>query len=148
LFNKRLKSKRRIEAMKTTVKLTFLIAALLLLPGVAFAADCYCYEITFTFLDDPLPSSPGPVKICFNGDNVGDIYGLTYNLCAPPDPLFMFFDSMNEQALASHPSPPNTAYLKFHGDNQYCVTGIVIGDGRYSFRGYKTDMSYCDEVCF
>ena len=132
--------------MKMMVKLTVLLTTLLLLTGVAFANDCYCYEFIFTFLDGPPGPNSGPVRICFNGYNVGEIYGLTYNFCDPPDPLFMFFDSMREQALASHTSPPNVAYLKFHGDNQHSVTGIVSGDGRYSFRGHKTDSAYCN-VC-
>jgi hypothetical protein len=129
--------------MKTMTKLVVLLAALLQLTGVAFA-ECDCYEFSFTFLDGPPGPYPGPVRICFNGDNVGEIYGLTYNLCDSGDPIIMFFDSMREQALASHTSPPNVAYLKFHGDNQYSVTGIVSGDGRYSFRGHKTDSEYCN----
>ena len=130
--------------MKMMVKLAVLFATFFLLTGVSFAADCDCYKFTFTFLDGPLGPSSGPVKICFNGGNVGEIYGLTYNLCDSGDPIFMFFDSMSEQALAAHTSPSNVAYLKFHGDDQHCVTGIVSGDGRYSFRGHKTDSEYCD----
>lgn len=131
--------------MKTMVKLTVLMATLLLLTEASFAVrPCDCYEFTMTSLDGPPHPYPQPVRICFDGDNVAEIYGLTSNLCdIVPDPLFLFFDSINQQTLASHTSPPNTAYLKFHGDNQHNVTGIVIGDGRYSFRGHKTDPEYC-----
>ena len=133
--------------MKMMVKLAVLLATLSLLTGVTFADDCACYEVSGTALDVPATDTSF-VKICFDGDNIGEIYGLCSRLCTPPEPLFMFFDSMNEQALTSFAVDSITrcvTYLKFHGNNQYVVTGLVVSGDRWTLRGHKTDDSNC--VC-
>jgi hypothetical protein len=130
--------------MKKMLKLTVLLTTLLLLTGVSFAEpQCDCYEVTYTNLDDPtqVPPEPSSVRICYSGYPVGTVEGL----CSQPpyqDPLFMFFDSMNEQALTSRESC--VAYLKFHGDDQYVLTGLTFGGVyRYTIRGHKVDESEC-----
>ena len=125
--------------MKTMAKLIVLLATLLLLTGVAFAVNgehCSCYAITLTYLENPENNGTIPVYICFDSDNVGTIS----DLCHGSD-LYMFFDSMNEQALTSLSNAGFcAAYLKFHGDNQYVVTGIIVNDtGRATFRGHKVE---------
>jgi hypothetical protein len=138
--------------MKIMVKLEILMAILLLLTPVAFAdGPCYCYKIDFTELDEPA-NDTSFVKICFDhGDSIGEIYGICSRLCAPPELLYMFFDSMNEQALTSYAVDSVTmcmAHLKFHGDNQYVATGIHYNGfnfgSRWSFRGHQTEMYHCN----
>lgn len=144
--------------MKTMVKVTVLFVTVLLLTGVAFADNgCECYELSYNFLDDPgliAIQVPWLIKVCFDGDNEGTISGLCGYICDPGDPLFMFFDSMNEQALTSSSDVDwfCMAYLKFHGDDQHVIHIISYNDGmssnyRMTFRGLKTDMSYCDQRC-
>jgi hypothetical protein len=134
--------------MKIMVKLIVLFATLLLLTGVSFADDCACYKVRGTALDVP-GTDTSFVRICFDyGDNIGEIYGMCPSLCAPREPLFMFFDSMNEHALTSYAVGGITrcvTHLKFHGDNQYVLTGIHFNGFRWTLRGHKTDDSYC--VC-
>jgi hypothetical protein len=143
--------------MKTMVKLAVLLATLLLLTGVAFAIPpCECYELSYNFLDDPgliVIQVPWLIKICFDGDNEGTIYGLCSYICDPGDPFFLFFDSMNEQALTYHTNLGTcVAYLKFHGDDQHVINIIsyiesISSAYRMTFRALKTDMSYCDQRC-
>jgi hypothetical protein len=143
------------KSMKMIVKLAVLYAALLFLTGVAFAASpCDCYEVTATPLDGPNiePSEPFYVKICFdNGDNEGTISGLCSVCDENNDSLIMFFNSMSEQALTYHSFVNSNcvAYIKFHGDNQYVLTGLrfIDVDGRTTIRGHKTETIYCDELC-
>jgi hypothetical protein len=138
VLNSLIKSKRRKE-MKPIIKLGVLFATLLLLTGVAFATNgehCSCYAITLTYLENPENNELIPVYICFDSDNVGTIS----DLCHGSD-LYMFFDSMNEQALTYLSNAGFcAAYLKFHGDDQYVVTGIIVNDlGRATFRGHKVE---------
>jgi hypothetical protein len=134
--------------MKMMVKLAVLFAILLLVTGVAFSADCDCYEVSGTALDVPATDTRF-VRICFDyGDNIGEIYGLCPSLCAPPEPLFMFFDSMNEKALTSYAHGGITrcvTHFKFHGNNQNVLTGIHFNGIRWTIWGHKTDDSNC--VC-
>ena len=130
--------------MKMMVKLVFLIATLLLISGIAFAgADCSCYEIIKTDLEDPSHTWADFVEICFDEDNVGHT-----DLCGGTE-MYMFFDPMREQALTYHSNEGVClAYLKFHGDDQYVVTGILFGYGglRTTFRGHKIDdISKCED---
>jgi hypothetical protein len=129
--------------MKMMVKLAVLFATLLLLTGAAFAQsfNCNCYEVTLTDLDGSPDTWTEFVEICFDDDNVGHT-----DLCGESE-LYMFFDSMREQALTYHSNAGVcVAYLKFHGDDQYVVTGIVFGEGRATFRGHKTDeISKCED---
>ena len=136
--------------MKMMVKVVGLIATLLLLTGVSFADDCACYEFTETILDDIGPVMrvcPPVFKICFDGDNEGTISGLCNPLClgSEVEPLYMFFDAMNQEALTYHTNLWTcVAYLKFHGDNQHIVNGILFEEFRITFKGHKTDMEKCN----
>ena len=128
--------------MKMMVKLAVLFSILLLFNGLAFADyGCYCYEVTNTDLEDPSHTWTGFVEICFHEDNVGHT-----DLCGETE-MYMFFDSMRDQALTYHSNAGVClAYLKFHGDDQYVVTGIVFGEGRATFRGHKIDdISKCED---
>ena len=64
--------------MKMMVKLTVLLATLLLLTGVSFAIelDCYCYSVTCTNLDNGTVIGDHPVEMCFNyEDQIGTFDG-------------------------------------------------------------------------
>jgi hypothetical protein len=138
-----------MKIMKIIVKLAVLFAALLLLTSVAFAEDCNCYAVTQTPLEDPspFPSDTFPVTICFDdGDNVGTIAYLCSDV---EDPLVMFFNSMSDQAVTSHEYDIDSlcvAYLKFHGDNNYALTGMRYNTplGRASLKGHKIDWCLCN----
>jgi hypothetical protein len=128
--------------MKTMVKLTVLMAFLLLLTGVAFAgSNCHDYEFDWTDLDNPGMSGTWCVELCFNyGDQSGNFSGF----CEADGNLVLFFDAMNKQALFYATSTsiyPNVGYLKFHGDWLHVFTGIMFCDigYRYEVRGHKVD---------
>jgi hypothetical protein len=126
--------------MKMMVKLAVLITTLLLLTSLSFAADCDCYEITYTNLDDPTTDRfTSFVRICDSGYPLSSIAGICDDLCDPSDSLYMFFDSMYDQALISHNAGTCLAYLKFHGDDRYVLTGLWVGSYRATIRGHKTD---------
>ena len=118
------------------MNLAVLLATVLLLTGVAFAADCqqYCYEFIGTNLDDPEDTHPSCERVTFCDDNTGS---MTSPYCAE---MSLFFDSMSRQALAYDNSALScVAYLKFHGDNQHVVTGINLYDGkRYKVQGHQS----------
>jgi len=106
--------------MKTMVKLAMVVAVLLLLNGVSFAAGCWneCYELTYTNMD-----SPGdPMEVCatfqFCDDNTGAI-----NSPLADASMALFFDPMKQEALAI--SDGCAGYFKFHGDYLYVVKGMV-----------------------
>ena len=131
--------------MKNMVRLTVLMATLLLLAGVALADWCECYEINMTSLTEPV-SGTFYSEICFDYDNVGRV---TY-FCTPPGhsgpPLYMFFDSMKKEAITyTDEFGSCIVYFKFHGDNNHVVTGIESHDGyRSKFRGHQVDMEKCN----
>jgi hypothetical protein len=116
------------------IKLTVVLATLLLLTGVAFATgDCSLYEFHYTWLDDPEISGTWCVELCFYS-------GYYYGFCdLTTGDLELFFDSMKKQALFSNNYDVN-GYLKFHGDNLFSFTGIEDCDGyRYEIRGHKVE---------
>jgi hypothetical protein len=131
--------------MKILVKLGVLCATFLLLAGVSFAAECDCYEIILTDLDGPPETWSQAVEICFDEGITGSsIDGLCDPFGEDSDDLFLFFNPLNEEALTYHSNDGVcVAYLKFHGDNQFAVTGIIYGEGRASFKGHKVDESEC-----
>ena len=121
--------------MKMMVKLSVLLATLLLLTGVAFAW-CNCYEITATDVDNPTNTHTETVEVCldyeyYNGD-----------VCAP-DPyrlnLSLFFEPLGLQILAYNKGCVGS--FKFHGSNNNVVTGIGYcnGNTRWTIWGHTTD---------
>ena len=111
--------------MKIMVKLTVLMATLLLLTGVAFAQpsdDCSCYEITCTNLDTGSVVADHLVVLCFD---MGEKDGSFTGLCNAEGQMCLFFDSMKKEALAYSETNPY-GYLKFHGDHLYVVQGMDI----------------------
>ena len=126
--------------MKTMVKLTVLMATLLLLTGVAFAngGPCYYYEYVWTDLNPPFTSDTSCTELCFN---YGDHTGTYSNFCGSGD-LVLFFDPMNKQALLYATGIyPEVGYIKFHGDSLHVFTGIEYCEynGRFQIRGHKVD---------
>ena len=131
-------------AMKIMVKLTVLMAFLLLLTGVAFAgSNCHDYEFDWTDLDNPEMSGTYCVELCFNyGDQSGNFSGF----CEADGNLVLFFDSMKKQALWYSTSTPSVGFLKFHGSKlhvfngiTYCVNGM---ESRFEVRGHKVDSCF------
>ena len=124
--------------MKTMVKLTVLLATLLLLAGVAFAGTpCDSYEFRYTDLDNPGSSGTWCVELCFNYEEQSGAF-LGFCDMGVPGNLVLFFDSMKKQALMYN--PVTVGYLKFHGDRLFIFTGIEDCDGtRYEIRGHKVD---------
>jgi len=123
--------------MKMMVKLAVLIATLLLVTGVSFAANCwqYCYEVTVIDLDDPTNTHTALIGLSFCDDNTGTItspFGTNMSL---------FFDSMRDQALGYDPSDPScVGYFKFHGDDLYIIKGIGYCEGeRHNILGHKSE---------
>jgi hypothetical protein len=108
--------------MKKMLKLAVLLAALLLLTGVAFAVDgmgfCDCYKITCTDLDHPLVITHY-AQLCFDPE---DSEGLFEGLCNEEVDMSLFF-GLIKQALAF--SPDVTAHLSFHGS---WPLNVVDGD--------------------
>jgi hypothetical protein len=138
--------------MKTMVILAVLFASPLVVTGVAFAqADCECYKITTTGLGFSVTTSLF-LKICFDyEDNLGEIYGLCDSICNPPDPLHMFFDTLNKRAYAFKVFGDNSLSgcmlnLKFHGSDLNVVTGDVlyILNARLTLWGHKVDLENCN----
>jgi hypothetical protein len=135
--------------MKTMVKLAVLMATLLLVAGVALAEWCECYEINYTSLDGVGGSGTFGSVICFDYDNKGNANYFCTPPCTSGPPLYMFFDSMNKEAIMyTDAFGQCTVYFKFHGDDNYAVTGITDSAGyRYEFRGHQVDMDYCMSYC-
>jgi hypothetical protein len=129
--------------MKTMVKLTVLLATLLLLAGVAFAgSSCDDYEFDYKDLDNPENSGTWCVELCFN-------YGSsTFTGFCDADVtgnLVLFFDSMKKQALWY--APDALGYLKFHGDRLFIFNGIELcGSTRYEIRGHKVDACIFEQM--
>ena len=126
--------------MKTMVKLAVLFATFLLLNGVALACytNNYCYEVTATNLDDPEDTETLFARLSY--DCVSGIIQI-------PSPALLgnmsvFFDSSRDQALGYDPLNPScVGYFKFHGDDQYVITGIGYCDGRrWKLRGHQVDL--------
>jgi hypothetical protein len=127
--------------MKTIVKLAVLVAALLLLTGVASAqlmGSCSCYKVTCSDLDRPLVITHY-VVLCFDfEDNEGEFSGL----CNEEGGMSLFF-GLIKQALAFNPDV--TAYLNFHGS---WPLNVVDGDvycygDRWKAWGHVTDEENC-----
>ena len=115
--------------MKIMVKVAVLFATLLLLTGVAFAADCYeyCYAITNTEVDNPTNTYTDCAVFQFCDDNSGSAGSVDMSL---------FFDSMKDQGLFYDSSC--VGYLKFHGDDLYIFTGIGFCSGtRWMYKGHQ-----------
>ena len=124
--------------MKKIVKMAVLLAALLLLTGVAFADDCY--EVTCTNLDNG-EKLTHYVKIWPDySENEGRFDGF----CGEAGDMVTFYDAMKLQALAFSTENNPLAYLKFHGDYFHVVTGIVYCNGtRWDIRGHIVDYELC-----
>jgi hypothetical protein len=127
--------------MKMTLKLTVLLAALLLLSGVGFAGsigNCNCYEFVWTNLENNISTPYCCEYICLDeANNTGQWGGMD---------LSLFFDYMRKQALGYDSDPLTcTAYFKFHGDDYSVVNGIhkCSNSPRLAFRGVKTDLDKC-----
>jgi hypothetical protein len=133
--------------MKTMVKLTVLIATLLLLTGGAFAGpppltNCNCYYLSGNALDYG-GLMGNPVLLCFLPNNQGRYGGF----CGQTGNLSLFFDQDPVQALGYNPlsQSPEEGYLKFH-DSRLTVfnNGIWDCDGeRYKLSGRITALSNC-----
>jgi hypothetical protein len=126
--------------MKKMVMMAVLMATLLLLNGVALAcySNNYCYEVVATNVDDPEDTETLFARLSY--DCVSGIIQI------PTPPLSgnmsVFFDSMNEQALGFGQGEAEgcVGYFKFHGDDQYVITGIGYCDGRrWNLRGHRVD---------
>jgi hypothetical protein len=122
--------------MKMMAKLAVLVAALLLVTGVAFSD---CYEVTYINLDDPTDTTTLTASIELNYDlNTGMICSALGNLDAS-----LFLSPMRDELLGYNDNC--WGYIKFHGrhENKFdVVNGISYCDGgRYTVRGHKTDDS-------
>jgi hypothetical protein len=131
--------------MKMIVKLAVLMATLLLLAGVSFAADCWdhCYDVTTQNLDDPADKEHAPcVRMQLCDDDTGSI-------SVPLSPLYngslsLFFNALNDEALGYGTSqtagPACVAYVKFHGDWFAAFKGIAscVGE-RHDIKGREID---------
>jgi len=105
-----------------------------MLTGVAFADECY--EITCTGLDYDFQLTHKVYFDTYNGSFDG--------LCATSGDLSLFYDSMKLQAITEGSSID--AYLKFHGDDFYVVSGIVYCmGGRFTVRGHRVDYDECTD---
>jgi hypothetical protein len=130
--------------MKTMVKLTVLIATLLLLTGGAFAGTnppCNCYILSWNALDNYGPMY-GPVLLCSGPNNQGRYGGF----CFQTGGLSWFFDQDPVQALGYNPlsESPEEGYLKFHDSRLTVFNGIWNCDGnRYNVWGRITNLSNC-----
>ena len=78
--------------MKMMVKLTVLLATLLLLTGISFADDCRCYSVTCTNLENGMVISDHPVQMCFNYENQEGTYE---GFCNTAGNMELFFDIRN-----------------------------------------------------
>jgi hypothetical protein len=138
--------------MKTMVKLAVLLATLLLLSGAAFA-ECECYTINATDLDNPEDSCTRDVQICFDFGSHKGIFTSPKYVPFPKTvlmPLNMYFDAMNRKMSGSL-ALFDAVSLKFHGDSMYVVTGELSstnltkfcgynGYHRYALHGYRAEM--------
>jgi|WetSurMetagenome_2_1015567.scaffolds.fasta_scaffold242277_1 hypothetical protein len=82
--------------MKVLVKLAMLVATLLLVANISFAASCdeqVCYAVTVTYQDD---TSHGELwNVCLNDDATGYVNG--------PNPLYLFGDGPLWSSYDKHP---------------------------------------------
>jgi hypothetical protein len=129
--------------MKTMVRLLVLLAALLLLTGVAFAQGiCFDYAFSCTNLDSPEESAIdcGCVELCFD---YGGPFGHFVGFCADGN-LVTFFNQMNKEVLLYYPGVDGVEVgrLKFHGSPWLNVfNGIIYcsDTGRWEVKGHKVD---------
>jgi hypothetical protein len=115
--------------MKMIVNLVVLLAALLLLTGVAFASDgssCACYKINFTDLDNPADSETDYEELCLDYVNhTGIFIGCDVSL----------FPGLITQGLIGG-GCPCAGFFKFHGNDNNVITGDLYCEDRYDFWGH------------
>jgi len=125
--------------MKMIVKLEVLVAALLLLTGVASAASdpvefyCRCYEITATEAHDSSFQDTFLATVCLNYEtNTGFV-------CTEFGPAHLsFFPGVVDKVLAFGDSCVGA--FKFHGSDNNVLTGIGhCFDEDWTLWGHKTD---------
>jgi hypothetical protein len=126
--------------MKTIVKLAVLLTTLLLLSGAAFAeAECECYTINATDLDNPEDSCTRDVQICFDFGSHKGIFTSPKYVPFPKTvfmPLNMYLDAMNRKMSGSL-ALFDAVSLKFHGDWMHVVTGELSSTNLSKFCGYN-----------
>ena len=125
--------------MKMMVKLAVLLAALLLLNGVALACytNNYCYEVTATNLDNPEDTETLFVRLSY--DCVSGIIQIPSNGALNGN-MSVFFDSMLKQALGYN-DDGCVGYFKFHGSWLNVLTGIGYCDGRrWKLWGHQVEL--------
>jgi len=126
------------------VQLTVLVAALLLLAGVALANGewCECYEMTCTPVE--VDNGCGPVithyvELCFEPWN-GSVFH--DGICGYQGPMDLLWDT-RLRALTNANSDPVDAFLEFHGGING-VTGVVSCFGcPYTIRAHVVDSENC-----
>ena len=123
--------------MKMMVKLAVLLAALLLLTGVAFADWCSCYDITYTQVDDPTIVNTAPAEVCL------DFGARTGSICSGSNmvPLSLFFKPLGIHVL-QYGGVGCVGSFKFHGENLNVISGDSYCPGyggQLTVWGHRTD---------
>jgi len=130
--------------MKMILILGVLLAALLLVTGIAFASclDRVCYSVYGTNLTNPADSFTAHIwEICF-GNTPAVLDGVTppYPPLSNPTFIAVFTDGVNGQAVGTSPTGAtgNAIYMTFHGDN---FNGIFSPDATVEYRihGYGVE---------
>jgi len=125
--------------MKTIVKLALLFTSLLLLTGVAFAAnpcgcsDAECFTVSGTNLDNPNNPFTSEWYICFDGYPYLHLCDSGIEIT----PLLWFDQGLNDKAVSY--SFNNGVYLTFHGDvfNGLFYNVTNSGNARYRIHGVE-----------
>jgi hypothetical protein len=148
-----LQERKESKKMKAAVRLAILVAALLLVTNMAFAA-CYqevCYNITATYENGD--TNTDFWEVCLNNDGTGSL--LSYNAYASYD-LYLFgggpgwFNTSGDPAFGGNPTwstwiargTNEAGFLQPIGDgvgpNGYMLTGEGESNGyRYTIIGNK-----------